>query len=71
MRALVSYDRYTEFLSKNINRTINPAELEDISHFEAARPETCPHCKARVRSQFMPGQIAHDIEKCQPKKTEP
>ena len=71
MRALVSYDRYTEFLSKRISRTITPAEREAISRFETSQPETCPNCKARVHSQFMPGQIAHDIEKCQPKKTEP
>jgi len=36
MRALISYDRYTELLSKHIHRTITPAEVEDLNRFEAA-----------------------------------
>jgi len=64
MRALISYDRYTELLGKRIHHTITPAELEDVARFEAAQPVDCPKCKARIRSQFMPSQIVHDIEKC-------
>mgnify|MGYP001336589996 CR=1 FL=1 len=75
MRALVPYDRYTELLSKRINRTITPVEAEDITSFEAAHMEpdrkVCPKCNWRVHSPFMPSQIVHDIEKCQPKTTEP
>ena len=71
MRALISYDRYTEFLSKRISRTITPAETEDLSRFEAGQPKACPKCNTPVRSQFMPSQMVHDIEKCQPKRTEP
>ncbi len=67
MRALISYDRYTEFLSKRIHCTIAPLELEDLNRFEAAQPKACPKCNAPVRSLFMPSQIAHDVEKCQPK----
>ena len=36
MRALISYERYTELLSKHIQRTIIPAEVEDNARFEAA-----------------------------------
>ena len=67
MRTLISYDRYTELLSKRIHRTITPLEVEDLKRFETAQTNVCPKCKARVRSQFMPSEIAHDIEKCQPK----
>jgi len=65
MPSLITYERYTEFLSKRISRTITPAELEDITRFEAAQTGTCPKCRQPVRSQFMPSQIAHDIAKCQ------
>ena len=64
---MISYVRYTELLSKRIHRTITPAELDDLNRFAAAQPALCPQCNARVRSQFMPTQIAHDVEKCQPK----
>ena len=64
---MITYDRYTELLSKIIYRTITPAELEILNQFEAAQPPLCPKCNARVRSQFMPAQIVHDIEKCSAK----
>ena len=64
MRSMISYDRYTELLGKRIHRTITPAEVADIDHFETAQPVDCPKCKTRVRSQFMPAQIVHDLEKC-------
>jgi hypothetical protein len=62
--ASISYDRYTDFLSKRIHGTISSAELEDVHRFEATPPKTCPKCHATVQSQFLPGQIVHDIEKC-------
>ncbi len=62
---MIRYDRYVELLSKRIHHTITPLELEDLSHFETVQPGVCPKCNARVRSQFMPSQIAHDIKKCQ------
>ena len=64
---MISYERYTELLSKHINRTIMPSEENDIANFEAAQPKACPKCNAPVRSLFMPSQITHDVEKCQPK----
>ena len=64
MRALISYDRYTELLGKRIHHIITPAELADFSHFESAQPVDCPKCKMRIRSQFLPSQIVHDLEKC-------
>ena len=61
---MIAYDRYTELLSKRILRTITPAEVEDVARFEAAQPAKCPQCQLPVRSQFLPAQIVHDIEKC-------
>ena len=70
MRALITYDRYAEFLSKRIHHTITPAETEDLARFETEQPKACPKCNTLVRSQFMPSQIVHDIEKCAPKTSE-
>jgi len=64
MATLIPYDRYTELLSKRIHRTITPAEVADVAHFETAQPVNCPKCQTRVRSQFMTTQIVHDIAKC-------
>jgi len=61
---MISYDRYTELLSKRIHRTITDSERTAIATFEAAQPKTCPRCRATVPSYFMPGQIVHDIENC-------
>ena len=47
-----------------IHRTITPAEVADVAHFETAQPVDCPKYQTRVRSQFMPEQIAHDIAVC-------
>ena len=65
MRALISYDRYAELLSKQIYRTITPAETEDVARYEAAQPKFCPKCKVPVWTFLTPYQVAHDIEKCQ------
>ena len=70
MPDLISYDRYTEYLSKQIYGTITPAELEAVARFEAAQPKFCPKCKAPVWTFLTPYQIAHDIEKC-PGKPDP
>ena len=64
MATLITYDRYTELLSKRIHHTITPAEVADLGHFESAQPVDCPKCKTRIRSQFLPSQIVHDLEKC-------
>lgn len=66
---MISYDRYTELLSKRINRTITDSEQKDIAKFEASQPKTCPRCGVAVRSYFLPGQIVHDSEKCAGKLT--
>lgn len=63
-RAMMTCDRDTELLSKKIRRSISPAELDDPSRYEAAQPQVCPKCHARVRSEFMPMQIVRDVEKC-------
>lgn len=68
MRALLSYDRYTELLSKHIHGTITPAEAADVAHFEAAHqgPEKkfCPKCNVPVWTFLEPFRIVHDIAKC-------
>jgi len=67
---MLSYDRYTELLSKRINRTIMDSEHTDIATFEATQPKTCPRCRATVHSYFMPGEISHDVENFAGKITE-
>ena len=47
---MISLDRYTELLSKRINRTITDSERTDIATFEAAQPKTCPCCRATAHS---------------------
>ena len=69
MSAPISYDRYTELLGKRIHRTITPAEVADVTRFEAAQPQTCPNCGAKVRSYFLPTQIVHDLATCPPNPT--
>ena len=61
---MIPYDRYTELLSKHINRTITAAEQSDVAKFEAAQPKSCSKCKAAVFSSFTPSRVIHDIEKC-------
>ncbi len=61
---MFSHDRYTELLSKEINRTITAAEAKDIISFQKAQPKTCPKCRATVFSCFTPIRVIHDIEKC-------
>ena len=65
---MIPYDRYTELLSKHINRTITAAEQSDVAKFEAAQPKSCSKCKAAVFSSFTPSRVIHDIEKCSGKK---
>lgn len=67
---MIPYDRYTELLSKHINRTISESEQADVTRFEAAQPKVCPQCQSPVWSPFPPPRVLHDIEKCQPKKTQ-
>lgn len=61
---MIAYDRYTELLSKEINRTITAAEQSDVAKFETAQTKTCPKCQAAVFSSFTPSRVVHDIEKC-------
>jgi hypothetical protein len=64
---MTTYDRYTELLSKRVHRSITDAEQRDLATFETAQPKTCPRCHTTVRSSFLPGQIVHDVEKCDAK----
>ena len=68
MRALISYERYTELLSKHIQRTIIPAEVEDNARFEAAHQGSerkfYPKCNVPVWTFLEPYRVAHDIAKC-------
>jgi hypothetical protein len=65
---MITHDRYTELLSKIINRTISAAEQTDVTRFEAAQPKVCPKCQAPVLSFLSPPRVIHDIEKCPGKK---
>ena len=67
---MITHDRYTELLSKEINRTITTAEQTDVVKFEAAQPKSCPKCKVSVFSSFTPIRVIHDTEKCSVKKSE-
>lgn len=71
MRTLISYDRYTELLSKTIHRTITPDEAEDVTRFEAAQPKTCPKCGNLVWTFLAPHRVAHDLDKCPGKSAAP
>jgi len=56
---------------KHILRTITPAELEDVKHFEAAHQgpdrKVCPKCLVPVWTFLMPYRVCHDIANCQAK----
>ena len=67
---MISYDRYTELLSKEINRTISATEASDLANFQNAQPKNCPKCLAKVFSMFTPIRVIHDIDKCLLKKYE-
>ena len=66
--AMIAYDRYTEYLSKQIYKTITPTELQAVEEFEAAhrKPELkfCPKCQATVWTFLTPYRVAHDIANC-------
>ena len=61
---MITYDRYTEFLSKNINHTITDQEKAEVVKYEAAQPKTCPKCGAQVWTFLEPYRVLHDVEKC-------
>ena len=61
---MISYDRYTELLSKIIHKTITSQENEMVAEYEAAQPKSCPKCGAEVMSLLQPFQVVHDVEKC-------
>lgn len=61
---MISYERYTELLSKIIHRTITDAEKEIVTSYEAAQPKKCPKCGNNMWTFLEPYRIAHDIEKC-------
>jgi hypothetical protein len=63
----MTYDRHPELLSKRIYKTITPAEVADVAQYESAQPQTWPKCGTRMRSFFIPNQIAHDVDKCSAK----
>ena len=65
---MIAHDRYTEYLSKQIYKTITPTEQQAVEEFEAAhrKPELklCPKCKASVWTMLTPYRVAHDIASC-------
>ena len=61
---MISYDRYTELLSKTIHKTITASESRALEEFEAAQPDNCPKCGTDVWTFLEPYRVAHDVEKC-------
>jgi len=68
---MISYDRYTELLSKRIHRITTASEQRDLDQYETGQPKACPRCRAPMHSYFLPNQITHDIEKCDLKSPDP
>jgi len=61
---MITYDRYTELLSKIIHRTITEPEKAIVAEYETGRPKLCPKCRAEVMTFLTPYRVAHDVEKC-------
>jgi len=61
---MIPYERYTELLSKTINRTVTSSEQNDVVQFEASQPKVCPKCHAPVMTFLEPYRVAHDVDKC-------
>ena len=61
---MIPYERYTELLGKNINRTITNSEQADIGKYEAAQPKSCPKFGGQVWTFLEPYRVLHDVEKC-------
>ena len=61
---MITYDRYTELLSRIIHKTITGPEKAIVAEFEAAQPKLCPKCRAEVMTFLTPFRVAHDVEKC-------
>ena len=61
---MISYERYTELLSKIIYKTITGPEQTTVAAYEAAQPKLCPKCHVPVMTFLEPYRVAHDVEKC-------
>jgi hypothetical protein len=61
---MISYDRYTELLSKIIYKNITPAESKAVEEYETSTPEICPKCGDDAWTFLEPYRVAHDVEKC-------
>jgi hypothetical protein len=66
--ALIGHERYTELLSKMINRVASEAEERAVEQFEAAQPKNCPKCGANVWTFLEPHRVSHDVENCNGKR---
>ena len=61
---MISYERYTELLSKIIYQTITGPERTTVAEYQAAQPRHYPQCQAPVMTFLEPYRVAHDVEKC-------
>lgn len=61
---MITYDRYTELLSKIIHRTITAEEKAVVAEYETGRPKLCPKCRAEMMTVCTPYRVAHDADKC-------
>ena len=65
----MTYNFYTELLTKTIRGTITPAERTKVSFYETQHPDVvCPHCRRRTRSILPPSRVTHAVEECDMKK---
>ena len=64
---MITYDRYTELLSRIIHRTITGEEKTMVAEYETGRPKLCPKCRAKVMTFLQPFRVAHDVEECEGK----
>jgi len=58
---MITYDRYTELLSKIIHNTIPGPESKAVEEFESAPPDTCPKCRAGVWTFLEPYRVAFHL----------
>lgn len=61
---MITYDRYTELLSKIIHRNITQAETKAVEDYETSTPDRCPKCNSDMWTILEPYRVVHDIEKC-------
>jgi hypothetical protein len=68
--ALIDVSKYAELRSRMIVGLATPAQQKQMTDFELAQPERCPHCGTSVRGFIIKTEIVHDVPNC-PAKAKP